>query len=1277
MKKIKTYVILVVSMLLLFPLSGSCADDTVTVNLNYNQNEIKYSDFRDDLSDALRSSIGEYIVNIKTANVTAGNCDIKSTLFLFNKRLVYNGKNSGSCTVSGLASYPFTNGHSRNFDYEATITFNSSGNNTNSKVIISLDPNGGTISSNDGWSESNGKYIKTIDKGSCTYLPSFSKSNDSFIGFKDSSGNLHTIIECYSPTESVNLTATYTNSGGGASEIPSVDRLPIGGAVEEEIELDPPTNYSVDGVCYDYLVKTTGKDYSVDLQIPSINNTGYKGYTATTHCLDNVGQEYAAFCLDPGNTSPSENGANYVLDEELDPSESQFASGAVYIYRWYLDNISRGNTAECISDVALRYLMYDRSLVGNIAVQTSLASWGAPYVTAYQNHALTGTCADEGLTLYNEAKNAAINGYESEISSLEVKLTKQNFSTDANGYTNGTIKVDLIKSANSNAAIQGTPVVTCPNGLNCNITGSGTSYTIAISGKVNCNDLDVSVSVEYQDDKDVRNVLMVKSDKFVNWQRFMLFLKNGNLVAEGTVSLDAPTVCSPCKTSLDFACRPEGSDASSPIILQEGTINGNVDWAQCIYNQADEKGNNFDIYNENMANETGGYNYCTISCSEEWEFYLPGNVQTVSGRYFRLNAQVGATRVCRAIGEVNNGVVSEIKYDEFKNDYETVRDEMTNYLNEYSKLKAEYDALKDYIDSGAPENNMSGPDKSGPSGCDNGSYEDHSSLDDKYLNDDNKYYTDNKFSIKNSYRVYDVYGNYTTINSVSFSISNNSVEHNEKVDGEKTEKKCTNLLGNNCVEGTLGCTCNSYTTSCVGTITYTIGDGTNPYNDKLDDIESDMNTAWDNYTAKKSELQQIVTAYKKCTDFENKYEFDPTIKFTYAEESYMDLLYQHTNKNYMINRNDLGDRSSLPSYYGDSNFVSSTGENLQTFNFADCGSDAPYACEVGTDQVKNVNYAQAVVTYGADETDFRSGVYFYTIPSSGLVTTNENTPNAVKLGYVYPISLNTKQGKYPYTLSFSNVGQYNDKDSIGRIMGTSSTSILTGDAADYSCSYTVCDPTIEDCPLQMCEIVVDSSGTTIYHGKDGSVVSESEYKQQCSKSCTYDGTNYYGVNGDVVSYDEYVEQCEKPITNDCAGYTLVTGSNVSTTIDNDGRLQFLPKIISLNNLFSSGNQTPIALNWQNSKAEAARNEIEQKGESIFSEASYSYTFTPNALAEIRNYNDDQEQIGKGFADFNATCDEYGRDCTSNFLDDIDDISGVTVNKRDNTFTHDSSGYSYK
>ena len=1273
MKKIKTYVILVVSLVLLFPLSGSCADDTVTVNLNYNQNEIKYSDFRDDLSDALRSSIGEYIVNIKTANVTAGNCDIKSTLFLFNKRLVYNGKNSGSCTVSGLASYPFTNGHSRNFDYEATITFNSSGSNTNNKVIISLDPNGGTISSNDGWSESNGKYIKTIDKGSCTYLPSFSKSNDSFIGFKDGNGNLHTIIECYAPTESVNLTASYTSSGSGSSEIPSVDRIPIGGAVEEEIELDPPTNYSVDGVCYDYLVKTVGKDYSVDLQIPSVNNTGYKGYSATTHCLDNVGQEYAAFCLDPGNTSPSETGANYVLDEELDPSKSQFASGAVYIYRWYLDNISRGNTAECISDVALRYLMYDRSLVGNIAVQTSLASWGAPYVTAYQNHALTGTCADEGLALYNEAKQAAASGYDSEISSLEVKMTKQNFSTDANGYTNGTIKVDLIKSANSNAAIQGTPVVTCPNGLNCNITGSGTSYTIAISGKVNCNDLDVSVSIEYQDDKDVRNVLMVKSDKFVNWQRFMLFLKSGNLVAEGTVSLDAPTVCSPCKTSLDFACRPEGSDASSPIILQEGTINGNVDWAQCIYNQADEKGNDFDIYNKNMANETGGYNYCTISCSEEWEFYLPGNVQTVSGRYFRLNAQVGAKRVCRAIGEVNNGVVSEIKYDEFKNDYETVRDEMTDYLNEYSKLKAEYDALKNY-DGARPTHEIYNDPESG---CDPNSY---SYNRDDLIRGEEEYYLENELVINNSYKIYNVDGSVrNTIPTVRILIPSNETTKTYDINGKTKEDIYRDPAGNVCdPRYSSNCTySNTIHNACHGTVVFHVGDGSDPYAEKLAEIEEAMNTAWENYATKKSELQQIVTAYKKCTDFENKYEFDPTIKFTYAEESYMDLLYQHTNKNYMINRNDLGERSSLPSYYGDSNFVSSTGENLQTFNYANCETDAPYSCEVGIDQVKNVNYAQAVVAYGADETDFRSGVYFYTIPSSGLVTTNENTPNAVKLGYVYPISLNTKQGKYPYTLSFSNVGQYNDKDSIGRIMGTSSTSILTGDAADYSCSYTVCDPTIEDCPLQMCEIVVDSSGTTIYHGKDGSVVSESEYKQQCSKSCTYDGTNYYGVNGDVVSYDEYVEQCEKPITNDCAGYTLVTGSNVSTTIDNDGRLQFLPKIISLNNLFSSGNQTPIALNWQNSKAEAARNEIEQKGESIFSEASYSYTFTPNALAEIRNYNDDQEQIGKGFADFNATCDEYGRDCTSNFLDDIDDISGVTVNKRDNTFTHDSSGYSYK
>ena len=259
---------------------------------------------------------------------------------------------------------------------------------------------------------------------------------------------------------------------------------------------------------------------------------------------------------------------------------------------------------------------------------------------------------------------------------------------------------------------------------------------------------------------------------------------------------------------------------------------------------------------------------------------------------------------------------------------------------------------------------------------------------------------------------------------------------------------------------------------------------------------------------------------------------------------------------------------------------------------------------------------------------------------------------------------------------------YNDSNRLGRIMGAAESSILSGDAADYACVYNVCDPTMQDCPPQMCDVVTDGNGNTHYYDKEGNETDKDTHDKQCSsrdKVCTREqdenGNDLFcDANGNC-SQDpsSYLKTCAK----ECAGYTLVGyNSYTGAEVDSSGRLQFLPKVVSLNNLFSAGDQSAKAINWQNAKAQAVRNEIESNGENIFASSQYEFNLSPSAMAAIRNYNKEQENNDNGYGDFNAHCNEYGSDCQSYFLDNLSSM-GVDVVKRDTSFTHDSKGYSYK
>ena len=1272
------------------------------------------------------------------------------------------------------------------------------------------------------------------------------------------------------------------DSGSGSKDKGTVEEQPteyqvtsnlpyISEFAEEEIKLDPPSRATntTTGACEDYVVTWTGDDDVGSVCVPSWCK--YRHYSAKTNCTDNQGQEFAAFCVDPANNGPKSS-SNYVIDKYIDPNDGDFSKGVVYIYKAFLGT-DRSLTYQCAAENAIRYLEYDSSVGGGITTRTSgpYSRDAQAYLNAVRSQApLTGgSCATQAWAWYQAAKTAPLAEVSKDYNVANIEIVPDNdFYQDDSGNVRG----HLLVQTPSGEPISGTLTINNPNGVNAYQDGDGRIY-IPEGSTLGCGDNQLSVAVtNASSDSDVKSVLLVVSKKEANnKQRFILFQTGGGVSAGATFEFDGVKNCSTCQTNVDFQCRKEGS-YNNPIVLKEGTVDGQgeTDWAACVYNNNDEKGNTFNAFKND---------YCVVSCTEEWDFRLPGNIQTVSGRNFSFSAQIGAKRTCRAVGDNSGGgVITPINYrradgqngqpsasnrTSYAKDHDYWVNIMVEAYNDYLKNYSAYRGLQNYVDTHLGSRTTKSDDLNNSCGQPEhlGDWEIPASTNlffTSFSLDLTKSpfpYTQKYTYIPGSQRI-----NIVTATDTQISIASNMTSGSKSED-YIWQTTCPETMPSGIVRDV---PCEK---TCTKTRTkYYPEPGNEKYEKKIQEFLNNAQAAYNKYTEALAQIKKIYEMYKECTDWENEYTFDPEIRFTYQEESYMDKLLQHQNKNYLINRTELekSRKSNLNLYDieiavgtpgSNLDFLNSTGANggganeswgrpldslsctggvgrtggadpygahrgidlaagegtaikaaksgvvveagwhysygnhvkidhgggvtslyahmssigvsvgqsvsqgqvigavghtgdaygnhlhFEVYNgserqdpaqllgiscpngggaqdgigltsgnpdygdFTTHGDHYPYIADGGFggkgtidyNVVVQATYGVSEVEYKAEETEYRSGVYFYTINPTGEVKTNEevdkNASNVNPLGYVYPVSLTTPQGDYPYYLNFGYVGMYNDSNRLGRIMGAAESSVLSGSAADYACVYNVCDPTMQDCPPQMCDVFTDGNGITHYYDKEGNELTgdnaKEEHARQCStrdKVCTREkdenGNDVFCDASGNCSQDpsSYLKTCSK----DCAGYRLVGyGNYTGAEVESSGRLQFLPKVISLNNLFSSGNQSAKAINWQNSKAQATRNAIQEKGESVFGEVpEFEFELSPSAMASIRSYNREQENIDKGYADFNLSCKAGGIDCTSSFLD-ADNLAsrGVTVinsiHGNIDEFKHDDKNYSWK
>jgi hypothetical protein len=473
----------------------------------------------------------------------------------------------------------------------------------------------------------------------------------------------------------------------------------------------------------------------------------------------------------------------------------------------------------------------------------------------------------------------------------------------------------------------------------------------------------------------------------------------------------------------------------------------------------------------------------------------------------------------------------------------------------------------------------------------------------------------------------------------------------------------------------------------------TENDETAQYDAMMNRIQDAYNNALEKYNALSAQISTQVSSMATCSGYldaeTNKYNFDPSITFSYDQDNYMSML----GSSKLVRAGSATPSLGVTMHY-------CTGEVSNASDVFNCSTSKPESVKLYT--LPTIDAGATSVT--ADENDYyqvsrigseasytcadngdgycyyRSNTAFYTYPQDGLAVTKpvDNSTIIATDGYVYPVTITTQGGVHNYRLTFKNIGQYFESGSLGRIMGGNGGKIGTrsGEQQDYeACYYDVCPTTDPNCgnnKNNACAKVATSD--ICKNGNYGSMTTDElatciktllNSKNDDGSTCCDEVNRIITsrVGGAVPSsvYPDYNAVCSPATT--CKSFTIYnTSGNLYDVadVDNSGELQFTVRSVSLNNLFPNN---VSGVNWQTDTAKNTASEIQSNGEAIYgNDPDYSVKLTPTCIAAIREYNSEQSDSG-GLSDFTgyiSTSSEYkaGSASYSTFLTKLNDMGCV-------------------
>ena len=731
--------------------------------------------------------------------------------------------------------------------------------------------------------------------------------------------------------------------------------------------------------------------------------------------------------------------------------------------------------------------------------------------------------------------------------------------------------------------------------------------------KDHCPDINYELEVEWFDESISAEAYNMQAENCKSCQQFYVLVGDGPIKETIKNKINLCGKVDNCKTYIENAAC---SDTDSNINLTEGyeiesdctTKEENV--LKCIINHSDPVGNSYQVSENVHGNfeKVLDNDFCSVFCKEDYHFTLPGIKEANSGRYFSLEASISGTKTCYT-SKIDKDNTFTTKLEEKREDVIDAWNEWNRwYVGSLSKTKSETKSVR--------------------ACCNGGTY--------SYIN----YYRD---------WIYTKYSYNGTLFSDDESVVNNG------------SGNCScNLVPSTCGEGE-----EKYPCSVCGS------GSCNPKNGDPkvieETIKSNLLTAQTNLNSAIKAYTALINEYNACSgtntikydlnlNYSNvdgwkmKYDYDPKINFWY-EESYMNNVL--TDELQIIGNASVGNfnqklcKSDTNDSYEscNNNWFANLDKNDTKSQFVCKQNGTIYSCGHESIVVSKAKYVKQSME---SSSKYITPTQFYNVYPTGAIVVAEagkNIENSKELTNMLPVGLGTNQGVYNYTLKVSNLGEYYNKDSLGRIWGDSNSVVVNTLKDEYAC--------VKDGALNE-SVTVDNKTQS-----DGVYVCA--YKVNCPNCpvvCDPDCKRPDCPNNNC---PVECENCVYTNNNINIGYRPITPGNINP---NDREM-------GINWKWDDKNPISTALEL---KAYATTKEIEDAGETIY-DIDYEDTTTNNEFAMqvkldrqminlIKNYNDQYEN-NDGYANNTLKCYDYKQDgktydniyCYSTFIDKLIEETG--------------------
>ena len=672
-------------------------------------------------------------------------------------------------------------------------------------------------------------------------------------------------------------------------------------------------------------------------------------------------------------------------------------------------------------------------------------------------------------------------------------------------------------------------------------------------------------------------------------------------------TIDLPSSCNDLSNNIEGIANGTVSDINEVASSCNPDIN---QIKKCVLGGTDLTGESFEATNEMKDNP-----YCKVYCKEKYDFVLPTAQITQSGGYFTLSTTITGERDCYTASA--DDPTQPIDSEKFQSDLVEAQHAVIDAWNEYNH----------WVEGTNPEHMWTTTESDSDDGCVQ-SHESCSTTCDAQGNcsEDCDTVCDEYCDASGEWTIVHHEWDYTVYN---YDGTTSTRHQAEITDG-----------GGEC-----------WTCGCTGSE----GNGESQIPVFQQNADKAKNTLKDAIT----KLNRIISQYNSCSgavtntsntnisgvssaastedsSWVNDMIFEPQVDFWYNQD-YMNQGFNGTfvedSRESEVSKNmycsgDVDDQYNCTS--GETPSVATTTQAILTCDDSGCSW-------------KNFNISTAK---WVQKTKINEGTYI-----SGNEFSTYTQYGTIKLGYdgcngrdclltdlpagSLPISLITKTGVFPFTFTFSHIGQSNSNNSTGRLIdGTKNSTISVIEAYQNIPDSLKCSNNVN--------ASVDGGYVCHYLNNCGG-------PPDCEFTCEEDDPG--NCTFTVCDEGECVVTCENCIFD-------------------GGKAVYSYRTVTLNNLFPNG-LSGRSYNWDNVKGRATMEAVEEDGDEIYQTPQYSYTLTPTNMRNIREYNDlagsftnsrIPDDYAAKIANSNAVyCEHYefnglnySINCRSSFLDLIDE-----------------------